>query len=78
MEEQSRNSHPVGRQSQREKPEMDSALNIHPLSNLSSQSHTSGQDGGASGVWGPGPASLAGKERATRIRRPNRDSYHYV
>ena len=36
------------------------------------------QDGGASGVWGPGPASLAGKERATRIRRPNRDSYHYV
>lgn len=36
------------------------------------------QDGGASGVWGPGPAFLAGKERATRIRRPNRDSYHYV
>lgn len=24
-----------------------------------------GQDGGASGVWCPGPPSLAGKERAT-------------
>lgn len=36
------------------------------------------QDGGASGVWAPGPASLAGKERATWIRRPNRDRYHYV
>ena len=44
MEEQSRNSHPVGRQSQREKPEMDSVLNVDPLSNCSSQSHTSPQE----------------------------------
>lgn len=36
------NSHAVGRQIQREKPEMDSPMHVYPLSNLSSQkSHTS-------------------------------------